>query len=59
MQFDFNCRQPMTARTLHPVSENSSLETPSPFCGDQDDEQNPFLAVGAALSFLKSFLSEK
>ena len=34
----------MTARTPRPVSDDSSPEAPSPFCGDQDEEPNPFLA---------------
>ena len=35
----------MTARTPLPVSDDSSPEAPSPFCGDQDEEPNPLLAV--------------
>ena len=34
----------MTTRTPHPVSDDSSLEAPSPFCRDQDEEPNPLLA---------------
>ena len=34
----------MTARTPLPVSDDSSPEAPSPFCGDHDEEPNPLLA---------------
>ena len=30
----------MTTRTSRPVSDDSSLEAPLPFCGDQDKEQD-------------------
>ena len=34
----------MTERTPRPVSDDSSPEAPSQFCGDRDKEQNQFLA---------------
>ena len=34
----------MTTRALRPVSDDSSPETPSPFCGDQDKEPNHLVA---------------
>ena len=33
----------MTTRTPCPVSDNSSPEGPSPFCGNQDEEPNNLL----------------
>ena len=33
----------MTTPTPRPVSDDSSPEAPSPFCGDQDEEPNPLL----------------
>ena len=34
----------MTTRTPRPVSDDSSPEAPSPFCGDQDEEPNHLVA---------------
>ena len=34
----------MTTRTPRPVSDDSSPEALSPFCGNQDEKLNPVLA---------------
>ena len=34
----------MTTRIPRPVSDDSSSEAPSPFCGDQDEEPNYLVA---------------
>ena len=34
----------MTTRTLRPVSDDSSPEAPSSFCGNQDEELNHLVA---------------